>query len=156
MRRQTIIGIWIGGAILALALYVVGPDNFLSALLDALDNLEAAFHRMLDFLGAQAFNVVRALAIAIFVVFVVLAVMAAYRGQKAIGALIVVTLGFLILVWRPDAVHAGSISRWFTALLIAIVGAVVMTQRLLSPPPRPRPPPPPPSSPWPPQPGRPL
>jgi hypothetical protein len=151
VRRQTIISIWIGGAILALVLYVVGPDNFLSLLLNALDDLEAAFHRLLYFLGTQAFNVVRALALAIFTVFVVLALMAAYRGLRAIGALIVVSLGFLILVWRPDTFYTASVSRWFAALVLAIIGAVVMTQRLLAPPPGPRPPPP-----WPPQPGRPL
>lgn len=152
VRRQTILSIWVGGAILAVVLYVVGPDRFLSMLLDTIDNLEAALHHLLYVLGAQAFNVVRALALAIFVVFVILALIAAYRGLRAIGALIVVSLGFLILVWRPDAFYTASVGRWFAALVLAIIGAVVMTQRLLTPPPASRPPPPP----WPPQPGRPM
>lgn len=153
VKLDTITYVWVGGAVLALLLFLVGPDDFLATALGALDRLEDAFHHMLFFLGTQAFNVVRAIAIALFVVFFVLGIVAAQRGLKAVGAMTVVTIGYLILVWRPDAAYPGSIARWFTALLLALVGALVMTQRLMAPPPRPRPPG---AWPPPPPPGRPV
>lgn len=154
MQRQTIGIIWIGGLVLALVLYWVGPDSFVTACLDLLAALDNAFNAFLSFLGTQAFNVVRAAAIAIFIVFLVLAFMAASKGLRAGWALVIVPITFLILVWGPVSTMTGSISRWFAALLLVIIGGVVMTQRLLAPPPPARMPPPPPGS-WPPQPGRP-
>ena len=154
MQRQTIGIIWIGGLVLALVLYWVGPDSFVTACLDLLAALDNAFHAFLSVLGTQAFNVVRAAAIAIFIVFLVLAFMAASKGLRAGWALVIVPITFLILVWGPVSTMTGSISRWFAALLLVIIGGVVMTQRLLAPPPPARMPPPPPGS-WPPQPGRP-
>ena len=131
MDRNTLTLVWIGGAVLAVLVYVIGPDHFLTGLWGILDNVEAAFHALLSFLGTQAFNVVRAVAIALYILFLVLGVIALQKGVRSVGALIVVTLGFLILVWRPDAASYVSTSRWLTALLLAIVGAVVLTQRLL-------------------------
>jgi hypothetical protein len=140
--RQTITYVWIGGAALALLVYFAGPDTFLSAVWGALDNLEAAFHAFLSFLGAQAFDVVRAAAIAVYIVFLILGFLALQRGRKAVGSLIFVTLCFLILVWRPDAASYVSSTRWLAALALGIIGAVVLTQRLLEPPRTPFPPPP--------------
>jgi hypothetical protein len=145
--------IWIGGLVLAVALYLVGPDRFFVGLLDFFAGIESAFHAFLYFLGSQAFNVVRAAAIAIFVVFLVLAFMAGRRGLRSGWALVVVPVLFLVLVWRPDGAMPVSISRWFGALLLAIIGAIVMTQRLLGPSLAPRPPP---RGPWPPQSGNPV
>ncbi|MGE0222649.1 MAG: hypothetical protein AB7F35_03000 [Acetobacteraceae bacterium] len=135
MQRQTIGMIWIGGLVLAVLLYLIGPDRFLLGVLDFFGTIENAFHSLLYFLGTQAFNVVRAAAIAIFIVFLVLAVIAARRGLRAGWALVVVPVVFLILVWRPDSGMPVSISRWFAALLLVSIGAIAMTQRLLSPPP---------------------
>ena len=154
MQRQTIGIIWIGGLVLAVLLYLVGPDSFVAACIDLLSRLDDAFHAFLSFLGTQAFNVVRAGAIAIFIVFLVLAFLAASRGLRSGWALVIVPITFLILVWGPSHSLSSSISRWFAALLLVIIGGAVMTQRLLAPPPVPRAPPPPPGS-WPPQPGRP-
>jgi hypothetical protein len=148
VRRQTIGLIWIGGILLALALYVVGPDRFLDACLDLIDQVAFAFHTLMFTLGRQAFNVVRALAIAIFIVFLLLAFLAARRGLRASWALVVVSAAFLVLVWRPEAVAPAPIGRWFAALILATVAAVVMTQRLLTAPP--------PRGPWPPHPGGPA
>ena len=92
MTRQTILMIWIGGAVLAVALYLTDPDRFLAACLDLIDLADAAFHTMLFALGTQVANVVRAAAIAVYVVFVVLAVMAAWRGLGGGWALVVVTV----------------------------------------------------------------
>ena len=51
--------------------------------------LDDAFHAFLSFLGTQAFNVVRAAAIAIFIVFLVLAFLAASKGLRAGWALVI-------------------------------------------------------------------
>ena len=55
--------------------------------------------------------------------------------MKAVAAMIAVTLGFVILVWRPDQASYVSSTRWMVALVLAVVGAVVMTQRLTARPP---------------------
>jgi hypothetical protein len=154
MQRQTIGIIWIGGLVLALVLYLIGPDSVLTACLDLLAALDDAFHAFLSFLGTQAFNVVRAAAIAIFIVFLVLAFLAASKGLRAGWARVIVPITFLMLVWGPANAMTGSISRWFAALVLVIISGGVMTQRLLAPPPPPRMPPPPQGA-WPPQPGRP-
>jgi hypothetical protein len=143
VQRQTILLIWLGGAILALALYVTGPDRFLDACLDFLDWADAAFHALLFNLGAQVANVVRAAAIAVYVVFIVLAFLASRRGLHAAWAVVVVTVVMLLLVWRPSSPYPAPVGRWFTVLVLAAVGAVAMTHRLLGPPPMQR-------GPWPP------
>jgi hypothetical protein len=136
VRRQNILMIWIGGFVLAVALYVVGPDRFLDACLDLLNGIDDAFRNLAARLGAQAYGVVRAVAIALYVVFAVLAFLAAQRGHRAVGALVVVTFLFLVLVWRPYAGLPAPLSRWFVALALVVIGAAVMTQRLMVPPPR--------------------
>jgi hypothetical protein len=80
VQRSTIGLIWIGGLVLAALFYIVGPDQFLERCLYALDNLNEAIHRFVISLGVQAYDVVHAVALAILVVFMVLAVMAARRG----------------------------------------------------------------------------
>ena len=143
MRRETILMIWVGGFVLAVALYLIGPDRFFDACLDLIDGIDAAFRNLVAALGAQTYGVIRAFAIAIYVVFAVLAFMASQRGQRGIGALVVVTAVLLILVWRPYDVYPAPISRWVAALVLVVVGAVVMTQRLTAmPSPRNGPPPP--------------
>ena len=135
--------IWIGGFVLAVALYVIGPDRFLDACLDLFDRIDEAFHNLTLMLGAQAYSVVRALAIALYVVFAVLAVLAAQRGHRGIAALVVVTIVLLVLVWRPYAPFPAPLSRWVGALVLVVVGGVMMTQRLTATPLRRDGPPPP-------------
>jgi hypothetical protein len=89
-------------------------------------------------LSARAFDAVRAAALALFAVFVVLAVLAHRRGLRSGGALVIVSALFLVLVetrWYERG------TSWFSAAVLAGVGAAVMTGRLLHPPPMPR-------SPW--------
>jgi hypothetical protein len=135
--------IWAGGLVLAVALYLIGPDRFLDACLDLIDGFDDAFRSLVARLGAQAYGVIRASAIAIYVVFAVLAFMASNRGHRGMGALVVVTAVFLIFVWRPYDLYPAPISRWIAALVLAGVGAVVMSQRLAAPPLRREGPPPP-------------
>jgi hypothetical protein len=126
--------IWIGGLVLAVALYLIGPDRFFDALLNLSDTIDAAFRNLVAMLGAQTYSVVRALAIALYVVFAVLALLASQRGHRGLGALLVVSAVYVILVWRPYDTFPAPISRWIAALVLVVVGAVVMTQRLTVPP----------------------
>ncbi len=143
MRRDTILMIWAGGAVLAALLYAIGPDRFLDACLDLFDAIDAAFRHLAFVLGAQAFGVVRAAAIAFYVVFAILAVMAAQRGLGGLGGLVLMTLIVLLLVWRPYS-ESAPVSHWLVVLTLVLVGAATMTQRLVAPPRRPLPPPYPP------------
>jgi hypothetical protein len=146
VRRDTIAIIWVGGLVLAAALYAVGPDRFLDACLNFLDAINLAFHNLALRLGAQAYAVARALAIALYAVFAILALLAAQRGHRAAGALVAVTIVFLILVWEPYGDMPTPLGRWIIALALVLIAAVVMTQRLLTPSPHrggtwPQPPP---------------
>jgi len=99
-------------------------------------------HNLVFTLGAQVADVVRAAAIAVYIVFVVLAIMAAQRGHRAGWALIVVTAVMALLVWHRGSLTWIPVGRWFAALVLATVAALVMTRRLQGPlPPHP---------PWPP------
>ncbi len=142
MRRESILAIWFGGLVLAVALYLVGPDRFFDALLNLADAIDAAFRELVATLGAQTYSAVRALAIALYVVFAVLALLASQRGRGGMGALVVITGVFLILVWRPFGVYGVPISRWMAALVLVAVGGAVMTQRLTTATFRQEPPPP--------------
>jgi hypothetical protein len=135
--------IWIGGLVLAVALYLIGPDRFLDACLNLIDSIDAAFRTLVAALGAQTYGAVRALAIAIYAVFMLLTVLALQRGHRGGGALVVVTSVFLVLVWHPYDPDPAPISRWIAALALVLVGAMVMTQRLIGPPFRREGPPPP-------------
>lgn len=141
MRRQTILAIWIGGFVLAALLYVIGPDRFFDGIFNAIDAIDTAFRNMLAALGAQVYGVIRALAIAIYVVFLVLGFGAARRGLRASGTIVTVTIIFMILVWKPWSYTGAPLSRWLAALAVVVAGAIVMTQRLTGTP-RQGPPPP--------------
>ena len=143
MRRESILLIWIGGLVLAIALYLVGPDRFFDAVLDLGDQIDAGLRNLVATLGVQAYSLARALAIAIYVVFTVLACLASQRGRRGVGAWVVVTLVFLMLVWRPYDNYPAPISRWIGALALVVAGAVVMTKRLTAAPLRRDGPPPP-------------
>jgi len=132
MDRRTIASIWLGGAVLMVALYIVGPTHFI-------EECEALFTQFWSFVGdlievlmQRAFDAVRAAAIALYAVFVVLALLAGHRGIRSGGALFIVTVLFVLLVgtqWYEPA------TKWFSAAMLAGVGAMVMTGRLMRPPP---------------------
>jgi hypothetical protein len=130
MRRDHILMIWIGGILLAVALYLIGPDRFFDTFFGLIDAIDAAFRYLLAELGVRTYSVVRALAIAIYVVFAVLAVLASQRGHRGFWALVVVSGVFMMLIWRPFGVYPAPLSRWMAALALVVVAAVVMTQRL--------------------------
>ncbi len=143
MHRNTIGLVWLVGALLALAAYLIGPDRFLhgtfGVLLDlqaTLQGLETTFRALLAGLTVEAFELIRALAIGLFVVFLALGLMAARRGLRARAALVVLTVLYLVLLYPAidgDYVSGG---HWTAAFLLAAVGALVMTRRLVSVPPQ--------------------
>ena len=134
LDRRIIALVWIGGIVLMAAVYAIGPQHFL-ATCEAF--IVAAAH-FIDELAAmlmwRAFEVTRAAAIALYAVFVVLAVLAMRRGLRVGGMLVGVTLVFLLLV-RTDWYDPGT--KWLAAALLTGVAAAMMTKRLLyAPPPR--------------------
>ena len=141
MDRRTIGAIWVGGVVLMVALYVIGPQQFIHACQEFFDQFWSFVGQLIDVLMQRAFDAVRAAAIALYVVFVVLALMAGHRGIRSGGALFVVTVLFAVLVgtgWYSPA------TGWFSAALVACVGALVMTGRLMRSPPMQRDP----GNPW--------
>jgi hypothetical protein len=135
MRREQILMIWIGGFVLAVALYLVGPDQFIDAVWALTDRIDAAFRDLVAQLGARSYGVVRAFAIAIYVVFAVLCVLASRRGHHGLWPLIVVTAVFFMLTGHPFDADSAPLSRWIVALVVVVIAAVMMTQRVTAAPP---------------------
>ncbi len=133
MRREHILLIWIGGLVLAVLLYLIGPDRFFDALWDITDTIDVFTREWVAELGIRSYAVVRALAIAIYLVFAVLAILASQRGHRGMWALVVVTAACMVLIWRPFGIYPAPLSRWLTALILVLIGAVVMTRRLIAP-----------------------
>ena len=93
--------------------------------------IEGRLNELLADLSALSLDVVRALAIGLFATFLVLGVAVARRGGRARGALILVTVLFLLLAGGGlDIDESGGAGRWTAAMLLAGVGAAVMTGRL--------------------------
>lgn len=136
MDQRNITLIWTGALALAVLVYLLGPDSFLAGIWNVMDRVEAGFHAMLGFLGDRAFDVIRATAIAVYLLFIVLCVLCFRRGIKSIGAFVFVSLCMVILVWRSDDEPYISSTRWLMSLTLSVIGAVVMTQRLAIPPAR--------------------
>ena len=131
MGRNVVALVWLGGVALAVGLYLIGPGAFINASLAALAQAEWAIANSIAFLSAQTFDLVRAAAIALFVVFLVLGALAKQRGLGRGSGLVGLTVLFVVLI-----ALGGYQSRfcWLAALLVAGAGAVGMTQRLLGPP----------------------
>ena len=133
MRRNTVGVVWGLGLLLALGLYVAGPDRFGTVLVEDLAWVTAQVQGAFYLLGAQAFDAARALALGVFAVFVLLCLVAVGRGLRARGALVAVTAVYLFLLLGPDSGEPILPDRWLGALLVAAVGALVMTRRLMLP-----------------------
>ncbi len=109
-------------------IYAVGPQHFVAACEQLIANTMWWLGDVIDTLMLRAFEVVRAAAIAMYVVFVVLAVLAMRRGLRTGGMLLGVSVVFLLLV-RTD--WYGSDTRWFAAAVLTAVAAAVLTKRLI-------------------------
>ena len=127
MDRRIIALVWIGGVVLMAAVYAIGPQHFLAAC----EAFIVAAAQFLDDLAAtlmwRAFEVMRAAAIALYAVFVVLAVLAMRRGLRVGGMLVGVSIVFLLLV-RTDWYDPGT--KWLAAALLTAIAAGVTTRAL--------------------------
>lgn len=128
-RRDPIWLAWAVGLGLAALVYLIGPDRFVFRLIDTLHVLAWRISEAVADLSVLALDMVRALAIGLFATFAVLAVAVARRGGRGRGALLVVTLLFVILA-GGGVDGAAPNTRWTAALLLSGVGALVMTGRL--------------------------
>ena len=128
-RRDPIWLAWVVGLVLAAAVYVVGPDRFVFRVVDTLHVLAWRVSEAIEDLSVLALDLVRALAIGLFVTFVVLAIAVARRGGRGRGALLLVTLLFLVLA-GGGIDGAAPNARWTSALLLSGAGAAIMTGRL--------------------------
>jgi len=129
-RRDPVLLAWLVGLGLAGLIFAVGPDRFLFRFWDTLHVFMWQVAEALDNLSAVALDAVRALAIGLYVTFLALAFAVARRGGRARGAIVVVTVLFLVLV--GDATP-GSQARWLAALCVSGIAAAVMTGRLRPP-----------------------
>ncbi len=136
-RRDPVMLAWVVGLALAALVYLVGANQFLFRFLNLLHVAAWRLEEFVADLSVVALDVVRALAIGLYATFVVLALAVARRGGPARGALIGVTVVFLVLV-GGDQTLTESNARWTAALAVAAVGAFVMTGRLRQAPPVPR------------------
>jgi hypothetical protein len=126
--------IWIGGFVLAVALYVIGPDRFIDACWNLFDTIDSTLRDFAAQLGVRTYGVVRAAALAIFVVFAVLCVLASRQGHRGFWPFIVVSAVFMMLTWHPFGIYPAPLGRWIAALGLVVIAAVIMTQRLMTPP----------------------
>jgi len=133
MSRNTIVLIWVAGIVLALIVYVAGPDRFVFVALDFIQRSWWNVQEALLNISLAAFDLVRALAIGLYFVFVALAVLTIHRGGRGRGALVALSLVFLLLVWNSAGDGFAAHSRWMTALLLNALGALSMTRRLTRP-----------------------
>jgi hypothetical protein len=114
------------------AVYVIGPQDFIQTCEAYLSRLWWFLGDLIESLSARAFDAVRAAAIALYAVFLVLGLLAHWRGLRSGGGLFIVSLVFLLVVSMRG--YAPGV-EWFSAAVLAGTGAVVMTARLLHPPP---------------------
>lgn len=134
MRRNSVAMVWVLGILGTVAVYEIGPDRFVFNLMNVLEH----FGETLDTLAGQliygAFDFMRALALGLFGVFVVLCAIANRRGLRSIRTLVVVSVLFLALIGAFGVSDGVSISRhWMGAFVLAAVGAAEMTRRLSRP-----------------------
>ena len=127
MRSGPVLGAWALGLLLAVAAVMLGPDRLLYALGDLATALGDAFERISLTLGARALALARGLAIGLFATFVVLCALAARRGRPAGTPLLVGAVLWLVLGSSAD----GDPGRWGMAMLLALVGALAMTRRVM-------------------------
>jgi len=131
MDRRTLALMWVGGAALAVLLTVAGPGAVTAMLDRTLPRLIDAAALLLVPTSLAAREAVRGCAIAGFVLFIVLCVLARRRGLSSMGAAVAVTVLLLLLVGAPrDWDHAVQGGRWLVALILTVAAAALMTRRL--------------------------
>lgn len=126
-RRDPVLLAWLVGLALAALVFLVGPDQFLFRVTDAVHVALWRIGEALAELSATALDAVRALSIGLFVTFLALSFAVLRRGGRARMALVVVSVLYLLLA--SDAAP-GDQTRWIAALALSATGAAIMTGRL--------------------------
>ncbi len=125
VRRDPIALAWLAAIIAAVAAYMVGPTialtYFWALVLNVADSIDEALLRLPNL----AAGLIPALAIGAIVAFIPLAILSIRAGRRGKVALVLVPSAFLWLAGR-DATRM----EWLEALLVAGIGALVMTGRL--------------------------
>lgn len=129
VRRDPVLIAWVVGLGLAAVAYAVGPQYLLFRVVDSFHVALWQIGEALGDLSLMGRDLVRALALGIYVTFVVLALGVIRRGGSAKAALLWVSVLFLMLIGGIDMTTESNI-RWALALAVAGVGAVTMTTRL--------------------------
>lgn len=135
MRKNPIAAIWLAGILLSLALYAVGPDRFIAVVERSLLDAQFALFEAVATISGEAYALIRALAIGLFVTFLALCAVAERRGVPVRRALVVVAVVFLLIVSGPGRGAYLSSARWLAALVVAGAGAASVTRRALHAPP---------------------
>lgn len=130
MRRPVAI-IWIIGILLAVLLYARQPEHLLDGIAAFVDRLGERLDMAIASFSVESFLVMRALTVALFVVFIVLGLIAASRGLRARRMLVVVVGLYCVLLWRPMG-GVVTVRSWLLACVLALVASLVMTRRLLA------------------------
>ena len=126
--RRIIALVWFGGVVLMAAVYAIGPQQFLASCEAIIMAAARFFDDLIATLMWRTFEAMRAAAIALYAVFVVLALLAMQRGLRVGGMLVGVSIVFALLV-RTDWYDPGT--KWFAAALLTAIAAGVTTRRLL-------------------------
>ena len=128
-RPGAITVIWLAGLVLAVLAYVVGPDRFMDTVWTVLWDFQATLTRLAASFATVSFDLVRAAAIGLFIVFVLLCLIAIRRGLRGWMALILVSFTYLSTVGSSS--YEESRGGWFMGFLLALGGATAMTTRLM-------------------------
>jgi hypothetical protein len=131
VQRNPVVIIWVIGLAIALAVYAAGPFDVTAVLVEAVNRIWWFLGDLVHAIPLASFGAVRALAVGLFVVFVGLSLLAIRAGHRGRAGLVVISVLFLALIWHQETAYANP--RWFAALVLAGVGAMVMTSRLLGP-----------------------
>jgi hypothetical protein len=134
MRRNLVGLVWIIGIALTVIVYQVGPDRIVWESFGWLRDLRVAIDSLFASLAVNTFELMRALTIGLFPVFVVLALVALRRGLPVRSTLIAVTIVFVLLLLAPLRNGEGiSDLRWIAAFVVVLGGSISMTRRLTGP-----------------------
>jgi hypothetical protein len=88
LDRRIIGLVWIGGVLLMAAVYAIGPQHFLAEFEAFVRAMAQVIDDLLTTLMWRAFEVMRAAAIALYAVFLVLSVLGIRRGLRVGGMLV--------------------------------------------------------------------
>lgn len=127
MRSNPIAFIWLLGILAAVLAYMFGATYTLAAAWAFVIELNDRIDESLSQLPNLAANFIPALAIGALVAFIPLAILSIRAGHRGRLALILVPTVFLWL-----AGHNATRMEWLEALVVAGIGALVMTGRLRS------------------------